>query len=134
MQAGKPCVDLISEWLQISLNDHNQAINPEKNSFCPILSEQFKYLYIVNFLMTRVFARTLSRKKIMSNDGKLIGTLKNIRVDFDSGQVVEMLVHPDQTFDTANYDMEDDKILKISFESVKDIKDYIVVDRFAARR
>jgi sporulation protein YlmC with PRC-barrel domain len=55
-------------------------------------------------------------------------------VDFDSGQVVEMLVHPDQTFDTANYDMEDDKILKISFESVKDIKDYIVVDRFAARR
>ena len=84
--------------------------------------------------MTRVFARTLSRKKIMSNDGKLIGTLKNIRVDFDSGQVVEMLVHPDQTFDTANYDMEDDKILKISFEVVKDIKDYIVVDRFAARR
>ncbi|MHB8164015.1 MAG: PRC-barrel domain-containing protein [Methanoregula sp.] len=84
--------------------------------------------------MTRVFARTLSRKKIMSNDGKLIGTLKNIRVDFDTGQVMEMLVHPDQTFDTSNYDMEDDKILKISFESVKDIKDYIVVDRFAARR
>ena len=134
MRAGKPCVDRTYEWLLICSNDHNQAINPENNSFCLFLLEQFKYLYIVNFFMTRVFARTLSRKKIMSTDGKLIGTLKNIRVDFDSGQVVEMLIHPDQSFDTANYEMEDDKILKISFEAVKDIKDYIVVDRFAGRR
>ncbi|AGB01810.1 PRC-barrel domain-containing protein [Methanoregula formicica] len=84
--------------------------------------------------MTRVFARSLSRKKVMSNDGKVIGTLKNLRVDFDSGQVVEMLVHPDASFDTSNYDMEDDKILKVSFEAVKDIKDYIVVDRYLARK
>jgi sporulation protein YlmC with PRC-barrel domain len=84
--------------------------------------------------MTRVFARSLSRKKIMSNDGKLIGTLKNIRVDFDSGQILDMLIHPDQTFDTSSYEMEDDKILRIGFESVKDIKDYIVVDRYLARK
>jgi sporulation protein YlmC with PRC-barrel domain len=84
--------------------------------------------------MTRVFARSLSKKKIMSNDGKLIGTLKNIRVDFDSGQVQAMIVHPDQTFVTDGYTMEDDKLLVIPFESVKDIKDYIVVDRFLARK
>jgi len=84
--------------------------------------------------MTRVFARSLSRKKIMSNDGKLIGTLKNIRVDFDSGQIIEMIVHPDQTFDTSSYNLEDDKLLVIPFESVKDIKDYIVVDRYLARK
>ena len=84
--------------------------------------------------MTRVFARSLSRKKIMTNDGKLIGTLKNIRVDFDSGQVIELLVHPDQTLDPTNYEMEDDKILKFPFEAVKDIKDYIVVDRYLGRR
>lgn len=134
MREEKPCVDLISEWLLICSNDPNRVTNLTNNSFLSVLLEQFKYLYDVIFFMTRVFARTLSRKKIMSNDGKLIGTLKNIRVDFDSGQVLEMLVHPDQTFDTSNYDMEDDKILKISFEAVKDIKDYIVVDRFAARR
>ena len=84
--------------------------------------------------MSRTFARRLSRKKIMSNDGKLIGTLKNIRVDFDSGQVLEMIVHPDQTFVTDGYRMEDDKLLIIPFESVKDIKDYIVVDRFIAKK
>lgn len=84
--------------------------------------------------MTRVFARSLSRKKIMSNDGKLVGTLKNIRVDFNSGQVQAMIVHPDQSFVTEGYTMEDDKLLVIPFESVKDIKDYIVVDRFLARK
>jgi len=84
--------------------------------------------------MSRVFARSLSRKKIMSNDGKLIGTLKNIRVDFDSGQVQAMIVHPDQSFITEGYTMEDNKLLVIPFESVKDIKDYIVVDRYLARK
>lgn len=84
--------------------------------------------------MTRVFARSLSRKKIMTNDGKLIGTLKNLRVDFDSGQVQEMLVHPDQSFSTEGYTLEDDNLLLIPFEAVKDIKDYIVVDRYLARK
>ena len=84
--------------------------------------------------MTRVFARSLSKKKIMSNDGKLIGILKNIRVDFDSGQVQAMIVHPDQSFVTDGYTLEDDKLLVIPFESVKDIKDYIVVDRYLARK
>ena len=84
--------------------------------------------------MTRIFARSLSRKKIMSNDGKLIGTLKNLRVDFDSGQVCEMIIHPDQAFATDGYTMEDDKLLLIPFEAVKDIKDYIVVDRYLARK
>jgi len=84
--------------------------------------------------MSRVFARSLSRKKIMTNDGKLIGTLKNIRVDFDSGQVQAMIVHPDQSFITEGYTMEDNKLLVIPFESVKDIKDYIVVDRYLARK
>jgi sporulation protein YlmC with PRC-barrel domain len=84
--------------------------------------------------MTRVFARSLSRKKIMTNEGKLIGTLKNLRVDFDSGQVIEMIIHPDQTFATDGYTLEDDKLLLIPFEAVKDIKDYIVVDRYLARK
>ena len=30
--------------------------------------------------------------------------------------------------------MEDDKLLVIPFEAVKDIKDYIVVDRYLSRK
>jgi len=47
---------------------------------------------------------------------------------------MEMIVHPDQTFSTEGYALEDDKLLIIPFESVKDIKDYIVVDRYLARK
>ena len=84
--------------------------------------------------MTRTFARSLSRKKVMSNDGKLVGTLKNIRVDFDSGQILDLIIHPDQSFVTEGYTLEDGNLLIVPFESVKDIKDYIVVDRYLARR
>ncbi len=133
MPAEKPSGEPMSEW-PLKCSNNAFFVTVRKKLIFAVNSEQFKYLYIVNFFMTRVFARSLSRKKIMSNDGKVIGTLKNLRVDFDSGQVVEMLIHPDQTFDTSNYDMEDDKILKVSFEAVKDIKDYIVVDRYLARK
>jgi sporulation protein YlmC with PRC-barrel domain len=69
----------------------------------------------------------------MSSDGKLIGTLKNLIVDNESGQVIDLIVHADPSFDTAGYRVEGDK-LYITFESVKDIKDYIVVDRYLSRK
>ena len=123
----------ISVWLLKCSNNVFTLFNEKKLLFFAKL-EQFIYLYVANFFMTRVFARSLSRKKIMSNDGKLVGTLKNIRVDFDSGQVLDMIIHPDQAFSTEGYTLEDDKLLIIPFESVKDIKDYIVVDRYLARK
>jgi sporulation protein YlmC with PRC-barrel domain len=83
--------------------------------------------------MTKTLARSLSRKKIMTNDGKMIGTLKNIIVDIDTGQIVDLIIHPDPSFDTAGYRVEGDRLF-INFESVKDIKDYIVVDRNLSRK
>ncbi|MCX6694612.1 MAG: PRC-barrel domain-containing protein [Methanomicrobiales archaeon] len=83
--------------------------------------------------MTKTLARSLSRKKIVTSDGKLIGTLKNITVDVDTGQLIDLVVYPDGSFDTAGYRIEGDRIF-ISFESVKDIKDYIVVDRYLSRK
>ena len=83
--------------------------------------------------MARVLARSLSKKKIVTNEGKVIGTLKNLVVDFETGQVVDMIVQPDPSFDASGYRVEGDRMF-VPFESVKDIKDYIVVDRFAARR
>ena len=83
--------------------------------------------------MTKILARSLSKKKIMTTDGKVIGTLGNIIVDFDSGLVVDLIVHPDPSFDTSGFRLEGNKLF-INFESVKDVKDYIVVDRHLARR
>lgn len=133
MPAGKLSGVRISVWPLKCSNNVSTRFNRKILIFFTNL-EQFIYLYIANFFMSRVFARSLSRKKIMSNDGKLVGTLKNIRVDFNSGQVLEMIIHPDQSFSTEGYTLEDDKLLVIPFEAVKDIKDYIVVDRFLARK
>lgn len=83
--------------------------------------------------MSKTFSRTLARKKVMSNDGMLIGTIKNIMVDLTTGQVVDLIVKPDDTFKTDGYKMDGDKML-VPFEAVKDIKDYIVVDRYLLKR
>ncbi|HOP66604.1 MAG TPA: PRC-barrel domain-containing protein [Methanoregulaceae archaeon] len=83
--------------------------------------------------MSRVMARSLSRKKIVTNEGKMIGTLKNIVVDFETGQVVDLIVYPDPSFDTSGYRVEGDRLF-INFEAVKDIKDYIIVDRYLSRK
>ena len=83
--------------------------------------------------MSRVMARTLSKKKIVTNEGKMIGTLKNIVVDFETGQVVDLIVYPDPSFDTSGYRVEGDRLF-INFEAVKDIKDYIIVDRYLSRK
>ena len=83
--------------------------------------------------MSKTFSRTLARKKVMSNDGMLIGTIKNIMVDLTTGQVVDLIVKPDDTFKTDGYKMDGDKMV-VPFEAVKDIKDYIVVDRYLLKR
>jgi len=53
--------------------------------------------------MKTTFSRNLSRKQVMSTDGMVIGTIKNIMVDLDSGQVIDLVVKPDNTFDTSGY-------------------------------
>jgi|GEM_PF-48147 len=83
--------------------------------------------------MSKTFSRSLARKKVMSNDGMLIGTVRNIMVDLDTGQVVDLIVKPDDTFRTDEYRMDGDKMF-VPFEAVKDIKDYIVVDRYLLKR
>ena len=88
---------------------------------------------VTPFSMSRVLARSLSKKKIVTNEGKVIGTLKNLVVDFETGQVVDLVISPDDSFDTSGYRMEGDR-LYIPFEAVKDIKDYIVVDRFLSKK
>ncbi|KQC05776.1 MAG: photosystem reaction center subunit H [Methanoculleus sp. SDB] len=83
--------------------------------------------------MKNTYSRSLSKKKVMSTDGMLIGMIKNILVDLDTGLVVDLVVKPDPTFDTGGYTMDGDRMF-IPFEAVKDIKDYIVVDRYLSKK
>ena len=83
--------------------------------------------------MSKTFCRALAKKRVMSNDGMLIGSIKNIVVDLNTGQVVDLIVKPDETFKTDGYRTDGDRML-VPFEAVKDIKDYVVVDRYLLKR
>ncbi|MFA5396739.1 MAG: PRC-barrel domain containing protein [Methanomicrobiales archaeon] len=83
--------------------------------------------------MKLTFSRTLSKKKVMSTDGVVIGTIRNLMADFKTGEVTDIVVKPEHGFDATNYKTEDDKLF-IPFEAVKDIRDYIVVDRFLSKK
>lgn len=83
--------------------------------------------------MNKTYSRALSRKMVMSTDGKLIGMIKNITVDLETGQVIDLVVKPDPKFDASGYHMDGDRMI-IPFEAVKDIKDYIVIDRYLSKK
>ncbi|WP_054847987.1 PRC-barrel domain-containing protein [Methanoculleus chikugoensis] len=85
--------------------------------------------------MSKTFCRSLAKKRVMSNDGMLIGTIKNIIVDLNTGgQVADLLVKPDETFKTDGYRTDGGDKMLVPFEAVKDIKDYVVVDRYLLKR
>ncbi len=77
-------------------------------------------------------ARSLSRKEIVTNDGKSIGILRNLMVNFDTGLITDIILEPDSSFDTEGFTMDGDQML-VPFESVRDIKDFIVIDKYLAK-
>lgn len=82
--------------------------------------------------MKNVFSRNLSKKQVMSTDGMVIGTIRNIMVDLDTGAVESLVVRPEPGFETSGYKVDGDRLF-IPFEAVRDIRDYIVVDRYLSK-
>ncbi|HJJ98865.1 MAG TPA: PRC-barrel domain-containing protein [Methanocorpusculum sp.] len=78
------------------------------------------------------FTHSIRKKRVMSTDGKIIGQIKNITFDRETGQLLDLVVCPDQTFDASGYKMNGDAIT-LPFEAVKDVSDLIVVDRYMLR-
>ncbi|SFM46543.1 Sporulation protein YlmC, PRC-barrel domain family [Methanolobus profundi] len=82
--------------------------------------------------MANVFAKNLSSKQVMATDGTEIGILFNIVMDIRTGDLIDLIVKPDMSLDTSKYKADEQYIL-LPFESVRAIKDYIVVDKNMAR-
>jgi sporulation protein YlmC with PRC-barrel domain len=83
--------------------------------------------------MSTVFARNLLfNKQVMATDGTEIGTLSNIIIEIKGGNIIDLMITPNPTFDISSYKKVDNYIL-MSFDSVSAIKDYIIVDKMKAR-
>ena len=80
-------------------------------------------------MQNELFTHNIRRKRVMSTDGKIIGQIKNISFDAPTGQLQRLIIRPDPTFDTTGFKVENEAI-SIPFEAVKDITDFIVVDRY----
>lgn len=84
-------------------------------------------------MQSEQFTHNLRKKRVMSTDGKIIGQLKNIAYDTETGQLLSLTVRPDPGFDTTGYKVENEAIT-LPFEAVKDITDFIVLDRYMLRQ
>lgn len=78
--------------------------------------------------MTRIFARNLRDKQVLSSDGVTLGILYNIVIDVRTGGVIDLVVKPDIALDKDKYRTEDE-FVRIPFQAVRAIKDYVVVDK-----
>ena len=79
-------------------------------------------------IMNKIFARNLRDKQVVSSDGVTLGVLNNIVIDIRSGSIEDLVIKPDIALDKVKYKEEGEFIL-MPFDSVRAIKDYIVVDK-----
>lgn len=78
--------------------------------------------------MTKIFARNLRDKQVMSSDGITLGSLNNFVIDVRTGTVIDLVIKPDIALDKDKYFVQDEFVL-VPFDSVRSIKDYVVVDK-----
>lgn len=80
-------------------------------------------------MQSEQFTHNIRKKRVMSTDGKIIGQIKNISFDARTGQLLKLSVHPDAGFDTTGFRVDNGAVV-IPFDAVRDITDFIVVDRY----
>ncbi len=79
-----------------------------------------------------IFAKNLSNKQVMGSDGTDLGALYDLVIDVNTGDILDLMVKPDPDLNVQEFKIENDFLL-LPFDSVRAIKDYIVVDRKMAR-
>jgi sporulation protein YlmC with PRC-barrel domain len=63
----------------------------------------------------------------MSADGRKIGWVSNIVVDTKSGEIMHLLVIPDETVDPNEFKIDTQNRIVLPFSKVKSMKDVVVM-------
>ena len=82
--------------------------------------------------MTTVLASTLSGKSVLSTSGEELGTIENITMNLASGELEEVFVAP--ASDTPAravraFETTDDGTLVVPARCVRDVDDYLLIER-----
>ena len=75
----------------------------------------------------KVLESDMRGKTVMSEEGLYLGILRNSLVDSKTGQLVNILVEPSEDIDPRLYHLDEMGHLVFNFDSIKSIKDVIIV-------
>lgn len=77
--------------------------------------------------MTTVLASTLSETPVMGSDGTEIGTVHNLTMNVETGELQRVLVTPAND-DIRGFDRNDDGKIIVPASRMSDLDDYLIVD------
>ncbi|UCH88425.1 MAG: PRC-barrel domain-containing protein [Thermoplasmata archaeon] len=75
----------------------------------------------------KIMATSMVEKQVMSADGRKIGWVSNIVVDTKSGEIMHLLVIPDETVDPQEFKLDTQNRIVLAFSKVKSMKDVVVM-------
>ena len=76
----------------------------------------------------KIMENELRGKRVMSNEGLVIGTLMSVTVNEKTGRLEHILVEPSNNIDPRLYHRDDHGHLLFAFGTVKSVKDVIVIE------
>lgn len=76
-----------------------------------------------------IIAKQLVGKKVVTSDGFDLGRFVDAEVSKVTGKINVILVEPDPDSGIANKMRGDDENIKVPYDAVTSVNDYIVVDR-----
>ena len=75
----------------------------------------------------KILESDLRGKTVMSEEGLYLGILRNSLVDQFTGELSNVLIEPSEDIDPRLYHLDDRGHLVFSFDSIKSVKDVIIV-------
>lgn len=75
----------------------------------------------------KIMASDLRGKTVMSDEGLMLGRLRNIIINETTGDLTHVLVEPGEDVDTRLFKRDKRGYLVFGFETVRNVRDVIVV-------
>ncbi len=76
-----------------------------------------------------IIAKQLVGKKVITSDGFDLGRFVDAEISKVTGKLNVLLIEPDPDSSVANKMRGDDEHIKVPYDAVTSVNDYIVVDR-----
>jgi sporulation protein YlmC with PRC-barrel domain len=75
----------------------------------------------------KITENELRGKTVMTEEGLYLGVLRNSTVDARTGELIGILIEPSDDVDPRLYHLDDQGQLVFPFDSIKSVKDVIIV-------